>query len=497
MKKLLARFNIRKFKPKNLFSWKYWPIYTLLFIMLVGIFFRFYNTPGRYGYDFDPTRDALVVDYGAENLQFPLVGPKSGIAPFTFGPWYYYQLILFDIVTPFDYAPWIYIGITSIITIFILYKIGALLEDKKLGLIMAALGALSPAELGPITGLSNPNLIPLQASLALYIFILFFKKKPALFWSFLWGITIGIGINNHYQMLAMMVLPVIAFALNRDQVMRKIVWFGIGLFITFIPLLAFNLLNNWHTVRGFLFFAEEGRNAAANRWLFYVRDFWPSFWAYVLGVPRSVGFIFLAYTISIGAYFLSKKQIPKIYIILFGVFIINFLALRYTTGIRENYYFIYLHPFIFLFFGWVLWKSISSKMSLAIAIVLYGILLFFTLKEDIRRLSPELRYGELRAETNAILNQYPGESFAVYRCGIRGISRAQAIAFFLDNEGRLSDNGRKIGFQSDDCEKRFSRKGFDERRDHLLFNTVAEHWYVVNPETTYNATAKWWYDEKP
>ena len=149
-------------------------IYLILFllIVLVAVFFRFYNTPARYGFDFDPTRDALVSIYGAENLKFPLIGPQSGIAPFTFGPWYYYQIILSRIILPFDYAPWIYIGITSVISVIVMYLIGKKLENEKLGLLLALLMALSPAELGPITGLSNPNLVPITASLSLLLFIL-------------------------------------------------------------------------------------------------------------------------------------------------------------------------------------------------------------------------------------------------------------------------------------------------------------------------------------
>ena len=106
----------------------------LLIVMLVAVFFRFYNTPNRYGFDYDPTRDALVVDYAAKTLQFPLIGPPSGIGPFTFGPWYYYQLILFKIIFPVAYSPWIYIGILSTISVFIMHKIGVLLGGKKIGI---------------------------------------------------------------------------------------------------------------------------------------------------------------------------------------------------------------------------------------------------------------------------------------------------------------------------------------------------------------------------
>ena len=106
----------------------------LITILLLGVFFRFYNTPERYSMGDDSTRDAMVAIAGAQQLQFPLTGPFSSLGPFTFGPWYYYQLILFSLL-PLSYAPWIYMGITSLAFIFVIYKIGEELQGKYLDLL--------------------------------------------------------------------------------------------------------------------------------------------------------------------------------------------------------------------------------------------------------------------------------------------------------------------------------------------------------------------------
>src|SRR3989344_6032625 len=152
-------------------------IFLFFAVILVAVFFRFYLTPERYGLDFDPTRDALISIYGATHLKFPLIGPMSGIAPFTFGPWYYYQIIFSKIILPFDYAPWIYIGITSVISVIAMYFIGKEIKGERFGLLLAFIMALSPAELGPITRPSNPKLASTLAILSFLIFIKASKKE--------------------------------------------------------------------------------------------------------------------------------------------------------------------------------------------------------------------------------------------------------------------------------------------------------------------------------
>ena len=78
---------------KQMFHRRYWKLYLLLIILIIGIFFRFYNTPMRYSLGDDSSRDAMVAFEDAKEFQLPLLGPFSSLGPFTFGPWYYYQLI--------------------------------------------------------------------------------------------------------------------------------------------------------------------------------------------------------------------------------------------------------------------------------------------------------------------------------------------------------------------------------------------------------------------
>jgi hypothetical protein len=116
----------------------------LVFIIALGAFLRFYNFPKRFGFDFDAARDSLVASLFSEKLILPLTGASSSVAPFNFGPWYYYLLIFFEKLIPL-YGSWIGVIITNLLTIFVLYKIGEALEDKKLGLLLAFIFSISPS----------------------------------------------------------------------------------------------------------------------------------------------------------------------------------------------------------------------------------------------------------------------------------------------------------------------------------------------------------------
>ena len=471
-------------------------IFLFFAVILVAVFFRFYLTPERYGFDFDPTRDALISIYGATHLKLPLIGPMSGIAPFTFGPWYYYQIIFSKIILPFDYAPWIYIGITSVISVIAMYFIGKEIKGERFGLLLAFIMALSPAELGPITGLSNPNLVSMYASLSLLIFIIALKRAVPSWLYLVWGIVLGVGINDHFQMVGFLILPTLLFVYKFKSIRWKnIILFLAGIVLTFLPLLYFNLTHDWHTIRGIIYFEKIGKYAVytPNRWLFYIRDFWPNFWSYVVGVPLFLGIITLVYSLSLAACSIYKQKPKPFYLLLFLVFLFNFVILRYFSGPRENYYFIYLHPFIVLAFGASIYYSLKNKFLFIPGIVISALFLFFVLKEDINRLHIEDRFIDFTNQTEKIVKNYPNKKFNVYHCGDKDRNRSQAIAFFLYNKGLLDENGTKIGIIGSDCSLRnlenlkFKEVKLSEDKNKLL----EVSWLEITPENIYKETVEW------
>jgi hypothetical protein len=474
----------------------------LLIAMLIAVFFRFYNTPNRYGFDIDPTRDGLIVDYAAKTLQFPLIGPPSGIGPFTFGPWYYYQLIVFKIIFPFlNFAPWIYIGILSTIAVFIMYKIGVLLQGKKLGLLLMVLFALTPAETGQIRALSNPTLIPLYGVLAIWIFIKFVKEKPPLWMSFLWGLVLGIGINNHYQMLGLLPLPIIIFFYKKEKRWTGILSFIAGLFISFLPLFIYNFIHGWSTVKGLIFYATQGTKGVyiPNRWLSYVTDFWPVFLAYVLGIPAKAGlYVGLVIGLVIGYLTLRRKiSIPSIFLVI--TFSINFLVLRFFPGQREYYYLLYLHPLILILFGLVILWLFNFKLGkclggLIVLLVLYGMLV-----QSVDRLGSASDQLQFKNEAKIIAGNFPGKKFVFYECKNSQKNRVRGVVFFLNMHNLLSEKGVKIAYPAEGCRFPLNKNAEPKYLNNLKAVDISYAqnglllkygWSMVTPKTVYEQLFK-------
>ncbi len=487
---------------KNFFAKKYFHTSLLLLIILVACFLRFYNTPNRYGFDPDAIRDAIITTYGASTFQVPLTGPFSSLGPFTFGPWYYYQLILFRILVPLAYAPWIYMSFISLVVIFVFYKIGELLENKTFGLILAGLAAISPAQIAPATGLSNPNLIAVQAVFALWIFIIIVKKTPSNWWAFFLGVSIGIGINNHYQLSTFLLLPVLLLFTGKTKRFAYFLISLIGVLSTFIPIILFDLTHNHLEIIGIIHTMRNGRpNYVPNRWLLYLRDFWPNFWSHTLGIPIVLGAIILLFSVGANIFLIFKKKISKAYLLLLLTFVAIFIILRFYPGERAVYYLLFLHPFIFIFTGAFFYLFINSKLLYLkyagiIAFIIFLIFIFFTNLSDTHSFES---HTTAVSQAKQISAKYPRSKFILYSC--KGITdyQVQAIMFILQTMGKLDSNGVKVGIFSSSCpvaiKSKYSSWEKVETTNLLSMSdsTLRKNgWTAITLVSVYDAYAKWY-----
>jgi hypothetical protein len=526
----------------NLFkSFRVKPIVSILvLVMIVGLILRFYNFPYRYGLGDETIRDAIISTYGSAEKQLPLTGPFSSAGAFTFGPWYYYFLILFSILIPGAYAPWIGLSIFSAITIYFIYKIGMELEDKWLGIILATMYAVSPAEILAGTHLTNPNLLSLFSVLSVYLFILIAKNKVKKKIFFLFGLVIGVAINIHYQAISLLLLPaigVIEYLFINRKALKLFLLTLSGLVVAFIPLLTFDLLNHWYTFKNITYYYLYGKNSiyVPNRWLFYIRDFWPSFWSDTLGVPIILTFILGA----VGGFFIlykfKKQQIKLPLILLIVAFLIYFIAFRYYWGERYFGYFIFLRSFIFLFSAYGIYAIFfciksrkGSAIFLSLLLTLFGFYVIFShlslfKRDDFSRIKNE--------EVQILKSLYPNEKFSIYVCPSSSntyyTSSSKTYLFLLKKNSIYSETGRKLGMYADYClnpafpvPKETLTQGekmLDSLTCQYCFKPVdlikgtgfvdlsafpderlhETHWSQITYKLIYDSVVKWWYDEKP
>lgn len=478
--------------------------YILFAIIFIGFLFRFYNTPARYGFDYDATRDALITSYAANSMQVPLIGPPTSVGAFTFGPWYYYQLIVFKIISGFDYAAWISIGFFSFLSIFIFYKIGQLIGNKWLGLIMAAFVSLSSSQVILATTLSNPSSVFFYSALSLWAFLKIIKSKVSWWWIFLFGLALGIGVTNHYQMVGYFILPAIAFFFTKNKKLQYILILITGLFVAFLPLFFFDIQNNWHTVRGVFYYLLHGTSNpiyVPNSWSIYIKDFWPSFWSYTLGVPNSIGIAIIVSFTVLSIWLGIKRKMSLQVALLLVAFIINFVYFRYYKGERVIYYLYYLQPFVFICSSYLVWSICKFKHGIYIGLLIFISLCIITTSGSLKQLSSNRENRLYNNLINQLIENYPQRKFSLYNCSTNQRNRAYGLALLLNNKQKLSDQGIKIGIADTTCmleqarQDKKARAKINTGNNNIIFLLLSETsshlrtqgWIDVNPENVYNA----------
>lgn len=485
--------------------------YVLLGILILGAFLRFYNYPYRYSLGEETIRDAVIGIEGARELQFPLTGSFSSLGPFTFGPWYAYQLIIFYLIFPFVYSPWVYLSIISVIYIFLMYKIGKILGGENFGLILSFLAAISPTQIISATHLTSHNNTNLFAALSIWIFLILLSKDKSKWWHFLLGFLIGVGMNLHFQMGGLLILPIILLVSKRKFINFFFSIFGVV--CSFIPMLIFEMNNHWFTTRNIFNYLMYGKNInfVPNRWLFYLRDFWPSFWSDALGVPIWLGTIVISIFIILLVYFSYKKKLSKNFIFLLIAFFINFIFLRYYWGPRFFGYLNFLRPFVFIFTAFAIINLKYKKIY--IGLILLPLIVFFSYPRIVSELKPDPLSKEMYDGVKELTAKYPDRKFALYSCSKEYEPSYNASTFstlfLLELEEKFSKDGLSVGFAYD-CEYPQSNslalgKEYPmlSKIDIVDFSTASKSaileagWSPISFAQIYDSYARWWFKLQP
>src|SRR3990167_3779393 len=154
-------------------------VYFLLTIILVGAFFiRAYRTGDLLRFYFDQGRDALVIwKLWHEGKPF-LIGPVTGLPGIFLGPFYYYLIAPFYLISGGNPAiPSIFLSVLVVTSLYILYLTGKEIGGKKLGLIALLIGVFSYYLIMSSRWLSNPTPIYLTSILIFYFFVKIIRSK--------------------------------------------------------------------------------------------------------------------------------------------------------------------------------------------------------------------------------------------------------------------------------------------------------------------------------
>lgn len=492
-------------------------LYLLVFILLIGFFFRFYHYFDRVGLSADSNRDAFVAIEGAKTFQLPLIGPFTSIAPVVTGPWYWYQIIFSRIFLPVAYSPWLYLGFLSLLLIVVVYRIGILLESKTFALILALIVAFSPDQISTAYQLNNPVVVGFFATFMFCLFLEIIIKKRSSSWGYLFGIIAGMTFTVHYQTFPLLPLVFLLLVFKRPKTFFKTI---IGFMITLTPLLFFELNNHWYNTRNIIDYLCFGqyRIWVSNRWLTFITDFWPKFWVFVVGGKPYLGiFLMIASSIILIEKFIKDKQKRKLLFCIGITFFIGVVFVRYYRGEKFFGYLKFLHPYLFLFTGYVLYWFWQKKMLLGIfSIIVYLYLIIpFTLKT----LNPNALTLTINNIHKKIIATWGDKEYVLYNCPNTDIDRARGLNLLFVLKGNYNpESDNKLLYYYGNCQlpnfikdNKIINPELSENKEDIFAKidivydvSVATEGAILEKggkkftlEKEYHRAARWWYDEKP
>lgn len=311
----------------------------------------------------DQGRDAIVLKRLVTLEKLVFVGPTTSIGNVFTGPFYYYLVAPFMFLSglhpvgpAFGVALLNSFGLVGVF-FFVVKKFG-----RTTGLIFLTLAGLSATQIWQSRYSWNPNPVPLFTFLTLIALYVAIEQKKAKYFA-LAGVLFGLCLQLHYIAIVM-VTPLFAWIVKEFVILghshgRKIahalidsVWnllknifvFGAASVATFIPLIAFEIKNNFINTQTFLRALTAGEIQAKNSlYIDRLRDTCAGFFQHLLliQINRDIALWLFVLSAFVVLYLIVTDKKARAGLIFWSILTIiaNILILsRLETGRHVHYY---------------------------------------------------------------------------------------------------------------------------------------------------------------
>lgn len=328
-------------------------LYTIIFIMLIAAFVYFRLIPilnHTVPYTYDQGRDFLKAMEMVENRRPTFIGPTTGIMGVFHGAWWYYVLLVPNLLFKGEPIGFYYF----MFALSIIGNIGFFVFLKKKFSYLTALLFLAAVSVSPYFiplgfTASNNIIVPylLMALIAVTITLFEKEKKPYIY--FLLGLTLTF-ILEFEVAFGLFIIPTYLFTVLLFKELRQGIFklkhfmlLGLGLAIPLLPRMLFEIKNNFlqtKTVLGFL--SQPKLHNPKPLHLVFI-DRINLFLDYIKGIvyDHSTFIALVLVVFTIGALILYRKNnrlksvtvfLSTLVILLFGV------SLFYKDNFWFNYY---------------------------------------------------------------------------------------------------------------------------------------------------------------
>jgi 4-amino-4-deoxy-L-arabinose transferase-like glycosyltransferase len=363
---------------------------------------RFVNFQSHLLFLDDQGRDAVVVKRILINHDVTLLGPRTSVGDMFLGPLYYYAMVPFLAMTyPNPVGPALAIAILGVITTLLVYKLGSEMVGKRAAGVAAVLFTSAPWVISLSRFSWQPNPAPFVGLLLMY-FLYRGVKEHKLKWWFAAEMCVVVLLQLHYVALLSGLSFLIVYLFSELHLARKKArqffknTFIVGaagffmLFVSQLPLIAFDLRHDGIIRKGFSSFSREmssqTSHTAIEKMAFFIEDvqgIGMRLMVELLGFSKEQRFVNLlllgavslaSILVVVQSHHRNRNKEGVLILVSFLVPAIIGLTL-YRNNIHEHY-FAYLFPTVFLFVGLLLDRLMSLSKFLIVpvlAIVITGV----------------------------------------------------------------------------------------------------------------------------
>lgn len=473
-------------------------------ILALGIFLRFYNFSSRWGLAYDQAHDAVVARYALTHSKLPLLGPFSSAGPFqTGGEWYWYIMLgtafpPFSVLSPWIFNASIYVLFIALIMLFASYFI-----DKKFGLIVGSLTAVSTAQISQATNLTNQAPHAILALCAIWSMVTYIRtKKP--FYLFFLTLSVTTGISIHLQSVSLVIFIAVTLLFAGVPSKKGMLFLLLGVCIPLLPILVFDVQHGFINTNNMIQYYLHDQykvsfDILGRRWITYLGVFWPNAWGQIIGGRSAIRYLLTCGVFIILFYKLYTKKISREWLILFVSLILMIILLRYVRTPLFDSYVVFLHPFVLLFTGFLLY-TVYNHVKL-VGLLFFLIVIIGSLIKDMQEFK-NINYTSLQIKSvkHLLYQKYPGLKFAIYDKNYKTVDKSVSLALFLETENRVDNNGKKIGFMIATSSAYLLHPVIFGNGDGYVIldlstsnsaQLAVDNWAFVNPSQIYESTEEW------
>ena len=368
-------------KGFNQFIQRHWFI---VILVIIGAFLRLYRLEAALQFLGDQGRDAIVLRNMLVFHDLPFIGPTTSVGNFFLGPFYYYLMAPFLLLSNFNpVGPAIANAFIGIITIPVIY----LVTKKMLSVYAAQLAALlytfAAIPISQTRSTWNPNPMPL---VALGIIFGFFnaKKTKKASWLYLSALSLGIALQLHYMIvfLGPFILWQLVSIFQQKKLKKFLPLWVVIIIFTMLPLILFEFKNNFINVKGILDYLNKYDSQAINIWNQFRHLKGRSEQAIGMllgfGEPYTILREWLTRLIWLPAlYLLFKKPSLGLKTITLWLFL-TIVTITFFHGRIPAYYLGFIFPAVFILTAYLL-SLLKAKLKL-ITLAFFAIFLFYNSK---------------------------------------------------------------------------------------------------------------------